>query len=216
MSVSYELVTDPKNEHEDSLVRAFRKAISAYDATTGKHSGRVGDLAALLAAELDIDHPDRLLVTHAAVVHDLGKLGLSSVILNKPGPLTPEERAEMELHPVIGSEVLLSVSSDLAPMAAGVRSHHERWDGTGYPDGIAGEEIPFFGRLLAVVDVYDALTHSRTYRNFAYTPSRARAYLEEHVGSQFDAECVRAGLDVLRAKQQGRRQFAVSAKRAGG
>ena len=164
----------------------------------------VGDLAGLIAAQLDIDRPDRLLVAHAGVVHDLGKLGLSPAILAEPGPLTPEERVEVERHPVIGAEVLLSISADLAPMAAGVRAHHERWDGTGYPDGLAGEEIPLFGRLLAVVDVYDALTHPRIYRKAVYTRSRARAYLEEHAGTHFDAECVSASLDILRAKARGR------------
>lgn len=201
--------TSPKAAQEDPLVRAFWEAISSYDSMTGTHSGRVADLAGLLAAQLDINLPDRLLMAHAGLVHDLGKLGLPPAILAKSGPLTPEERAEVERHPIIGADILLSTSFDLAPMAAGVRAHHERWDGTGYPDGLAGEQIPLFGRVLAVVDVYDALTNPRTYRNFVYTRSQARTFLEEHAGSHFDPECVSASLDVLIAQDRGRRQFSV-------
>lgn len=192
------------------LVRAFGRAISDYDLLTGNHSGRVSHLAALLAAQLDLDRPDRLLVAHAGVVHDLGKLGIDPRILSKPGPLTTDERAEIERHPIIGSEMLLSISPDLAPMAAGVRAHHERWDGRGYPDGLAGSEIPVFGRVLGVVDVYDALTHPRSYRRTVFSAAKARSYLEEHAGTQFEPECVHATMDILRAAERARRQFAVS------
>ncbi|MGD0082909.1 MAG: HD-GYP domain-containing protein [Acidimicrobiales bacterium] len=194
---------------EQSLVRALRLAVSSYDGLTGRHSGRVGSLAGLLATQLDLASPDRLIVAHAGVLHDLGKLGLSPEVLVKEGRLTPEETEEVQRHPIIGAKMLLAISPALASMAAGVRAHHERWDGAGYPDGLAGEAIPVFGRVLAVVDVYDALTHPRSYRKTIYSAGRARAYLQEHVGTYFDPDCVSATLDILRAKERGRRQFPV-------
>lgn len=200
----------PSEEHRDLLVAAFRDALNAYDSQLARHSGKVGTLAALLAAQLDLDHADRLLVGHAGVVHDLGKLGVSPSILQKPGPLTPEERVQVQRHSAIGAETLLSLSDELEPMAAGVRSHHERWDGHGYPDGLAGEEIPRFGRLLAVVDVYDALTQERAYRKKVFSSEEGRAYLEENAGTQFDPEYVSAVLDVLRAQAADRRTFPTS------
>ncbi|MGO8877582.1 MAG: HD-GYP domain-containing protein [Acidimicrobiales bacterium] len=196
--------------HEQSLVDAFDSALGAYDAHLAGHASRVGNLAGLLAAQLDLDRPDRLLVTHIAIVHDLGKLGLPREILNKKGRLSPEERAAVQQHPVIGADVLLAMSRDLDPLAAGVRAHHERWDGTGYPDHLSGTQIPFFGRLLAVMDVYDALTHPRIYRNNVFTPEAAREYLAEHSGTQFDPECVSASLEVLIAHEKERRQFPAS------
>jgi len=198
------------SEHEESLVHAFDSALGAYDTHLAGHSSRVGNLAGLLAAQLDLERPDRLLVTHVAIVHDLGKLGLPRDVLVKSGPLTADERREVERHPAIGASVLLAMSQDLVPLAAGVRAHHERWDGAGYPDGLSGEQIPLFGRLLAVVDVYDALTHPRIYRSNVFSPAQARAYLEEHAGTQFDPECVRAGLEVLIAHERERRQFPTS------
>lgn len=198
------------HEHERSLVHAFDSALDAYDAHLGGHGTRVGHLAGLLAAQLDLDRPDRLLVTHVALIHDLGKLGLPRSILNKRGPLSPDEREAVQRHPVVGADVLLAMSRDLDQLAAGVRSHHERWDGGGYPDHLSGESIPYFGRLLAVVDVYDALTHPRAYRNQIFSPPAARAYLEEHAGTQFDPECVRASLEMLIGLERERRQFPLS------
>jgi putative two-component system response regulator len=195
------------NFYRESIVHALNQAVIYYDEPTGGHSARVGDLAGLLAAQLDLGHPDRLLVAHAGVIHDIGKLGIKPEILAKAGPLTPEERTEVQRHSAIGAEVLLDISPDLALLAGGVRAHHERWDGTGYPDGLAGEQIPLFGRLLAVVDVYDALTSPRNYRKSFYTSDEAMAYIEEHAGTQFDPECVSATLDVLRAQAHGLHQF---------
>lgn len=196
-----------RDKPQSSLVHAFERALDSYDAHVARHSERVSDLARVLAAHLDLDHPDRLLVARAGVVHELCKLGLPRGILGKPGPLSPDERAAMERHPIIGADVLLVMSHDLKSLAAGVRAHHERWDGSGYPDGLAGEQIPLFGRLLAVVDVYDALTHPRVYRKGVLSPAKARDYLDEHAGTQFDPECVSAGVEVLTAREQRRSQF---------
>lgn len=190
--------------YRGSITRAFSQALSEYDESTADHSERVGGLASRLAAELDLDYPDRLLVTHAGLIHDLGKLGVKPAILVKAGPLTSDEWVEVQRHSAIGAEVLLDISPELAPMAEGVRAHHERWDGTGYPDGLAGEQIPVFGRLLAVVDVYDALTSPRAYRRSAFSPGEAMTYLEGHAGTQFDPTCVAAVLDVLRSQNRSR------------
>jgi HD-GYP domain-containing protein (c-di-GMP phosphodiesterase class II) len=189
---------DESKFYRKSIAEALNRALSHYDEPTANHSERVGTLAGLLAAQLDLDRPDRLLIAQAGIVHDVGKLGIRPAILAKTGPLTPDERTEVQRHSAIGAEMLLDISPDLAPLAEGVRAHHERWDGTGYPDGLAGDEIPLFGRLLAVVDVYDALTSPRIYRNSHYTSSEAMTYLEEHAGTQFDPQVVRATLDILR------------------
>ncbi len=147
------------------------------------------------------------------MLHDLGKLGVSGAILAKEGRLTPDERAEIERHPDIGADMLLAVSPDLAPMAEGVRAHHEQWDGGGYPRGLAGEAIPRFGRLLGVIDVYDAITHPRSYRKTVYSRARARDFLRERSGTHFDPECVNAAIEVLIAADLGRRQFSVPVPR---
>lgn len=196
-------------------MQAFGRALAWYDVPTERHSGRVSSLAALMAAELDLDTRERIVAADAGLVHDLGKLGMPTEILSKPGPLTEAERAAMERHPVIGAEILLRISPDLSTVALGVRSHHERWDGLGYPDGTAGEQIPLFGRLVAVVDVYDALTHRRSYRKSVYSPSRARRYLADHAGTEFDPECVEAALPVLRAHASARSVYGLGAASGG-
>ncbi len=192
---------------DSSLVRALGRAVTTYDGLTGRHSGRVGALAELLAAQLDLAFPDRLVLAHAGILHDLGKLGIASTILDKEGRLEPDDMADIHRHPIIGAEMLLALSPDLAPMADGVRAHHERWDGNGYPYGLAGEDIPLFGRVLAVVDVYDSLTHPRTYRKTVYSAGRARSFVEDHAGSHFDPECVSAIVAALRERENAKRQF---------
>ena len=194
-------------EGQDTVVRRLEGVLAAYDQDLWNHSIQVSDLARLLAAQLDLDHPGRPLVAHAGVVHDLGKVGLPRAILDKPGPLTAEERQAVERHSAIGADMLLALSPQFAPLAEAVRTHHERWDGGGYPDGLAGEKIPRSGRVLAVVDVYSALTQPRRYRSTVFSPAEARAYLQEHAGTQFDPECVAASLDVLRAHETSRRQL---------
>lgn len=195
------------DEGRRAVVHDLGRTLAAYDQDLWDHSSHVADLAALLAAQLDLDHPDRLFAAHAGLVHDLGKLGLPRAILNKPGPLTAEERRAVDRHCAVGAEMLLTISPQLAPLAEAVRSHHERWDGGGYPDGLAGAKIPRSGRVLAVVDVYSALTQPRLYRRDVFSPAAARGYLEENAGTQFDPECVAASLEVLRAYEMGRRQF---------
>jgi len=196
--------------HKQRLVSAFRLAQTIYERLLAEHSDRVAKLAARVAALLDLDQSDRDVAARAGAVHDLGKFGISPSLLRRTGPLSDKERTEVERHPVIGAEMLLAISPGLASSAAAVRAHHERWDGGGYPDGLKGEDIPRLGRVLAVVDVYDALTSLRPYRDSIYTPAQAVAYLKDNSGTQFDPICVSAGLEVLLAEAIGRRHFSLT------
>jgi HD-GYP domain-containing protein (c-di-GMP phosphodiesterase class II) len=205
-----ELEKSGSESHRQRLIKAFRHAQKIYERLLAEHSDRVGEVASRVAAQLGLDAFDRHLAARAGAIHDLGKFGISPELIARTGPLAPHERVEVQRHPVIGAEMLLAISNDLAPLAAAVRAHHERWDGSGYPDGLSGESIPRIGRVLAVVDVYDALTSVRPYRDSLFTPAQARAYLTDNSGTQFDPTCVAAGLDVLRAEATGRRQFSVA------
>jgi putative nucleotidyltransferase with HDIG domain len=168
-----------------SLVQMWGESIEAKDRYTGGHCERVADYACRLGAELGIAPNDMVWFRMGAFLHDLGKTEVPEEVLNKPGRLTDEERAVMERHPAAGEEMLASVEFpwDIRPM---VRSHHERWDGRGYPDGLAGEAIPFSARILRIADVFDALTTARSYRR-PLTPEEALALMEEDEGS-FDVE----------------------------
>jgi putative nucleotidyltransferase with HDIG domain len=168
-----------------SLVRFWGESIEAKDRYTSGHCERVAQYACRLASEAGIGEREMVWFRMGAFLHDLGKTEVPEDILNKPGRLSEEERAVMERHPVIGDEMLAPVEFpwDIRPM---VRSHHERWDGRGYPDGIAGELIPLAARILRVADVFDALTTARSYRR-SLTPGEAMAIMEEDVGS-FDPD----------------------------
>ena len=168
-----------------SLVRFWGEAIEAKDRYTGGHCERVADYACRLASEAGIGEREMVWFRMGAFLHDLGKTEVAEEILNKPGRLTDEERAAMERHPLIGDEMLAPVEFpwDIRPM---VRSHHERWDGRGYPDGLVGDAIPVSARILRIADVFDALTTARSYRR-RLPPEEALAIMEEDVGS-FDPE----------------------------
>jgi len=168
-----------------SLVRFWGEAIEAKDRYTSGHCDRVADYACRLATEAGIGEREMVWFRMGAFLHDLGKTEVAEEILNKPGRLTDEERAAMERHPLIGDEMLAPVEFpwDIRPM---VRSHHERWDGRGYPDGLSGDAIPVSARILRIADVFDALTTARSYRR-RLSPDEALALMEEDEGS-FDPE----------------------------
>jgi len=166
---------------------SLAKAVDARDTYTGSHSTRVAELGAWIAAHLGLDAEQVELTRLAGSLHDLGKLAIPEEILRKPGPLTPHERLVLERHSQIGFRMLESLGVD--PVADWVLHHHERWDGMGYPHGLAGEEIPLGARIIFVADAYDAMTSDRAYRG-RLTPQEAIAELERCAGRQFDSEIV--------------------------
>jgi diguanylate cyclase (GGDEF)-like protein len=168
---------------------SLAKAVDARDTYTGSHSVRVAELAAWIASRLGLDQELIELTRLAGSLHDLGKLAIPEEILRKPGPLTPPERLVLERHPQIGHRLLESLGVD--PVADWVLHHHERWDGTGYPDRLRGEEIPLGARIVFVADAYDAMTSDRAYRG-RLTPREAVEELERCAGTQFDPVIVEA------------------------
>jgi putative two-component system response regulator len=179
-------------------IEGLAKAIDLHDSPTGEHVNRMAAIAAFLAAELGFD-PDHVeLMRAAAPMHDVGKIGTPAELLRKPGPLTEIERTEMERHTVVGHQIFAHFESELSRLAAAIAlTHHERFDGKGYPHGLIGEEIPLEGRITAVADVFDALLTDRSYRS-AMSVDEAVAVIEDGRGSHFDPRVV----DVLLSHQQ--------------
>jgi HD-GYP domain-containing protein (c-di-GMP phosphodiesterase class II) len=177
-------------------VRALAAAIDARDSYTRGHSDRVGEYARRMALELgwSYDEADELALTGA--LHDIGKIGVPEAVLQKNGPLDETEWAYMRRHPVIGYEIAMKVT-DLLPHLSGIRHHHERLDGTGYPDGLAGEQIDMASRILAVADVWDALTSDRPYRPAMPLPKATSILLEEQSRNHLDSRVVSALLSLL-------------------
>jgi diguanylate cyclase (GGDEF)-like protein/putative nucleotidyltransferase with HDIG domain len=168
---------------------SLARAVDARDAYEGSHSERVADLAARVAERMGLDQEQVELTRLAASLHDLGKLAVPEEILRKPGPLTDGERLVLERHPQIGYRMLESLGVN--PVAEWVLHHHERWDGTGYPDGLHGEDIPLSARIIFVADAFDAMTNDRVYRR-KLSIDAALAELNECSGTQFDPSAVAA------------------------
>jgi HD-GYP domain-containing protein (c-di-GMP phosphodiesterase class II) len=178
----------------------YRLALAAEyrDDNSPEHTQRVGALAARMARHLG--QSDRMvwLVRQAAPLHDLGKIAIPDTILLKPGRLEPEEFEVVKTHAVLGARVLADGGSEVFGVAEQVaRSHHERWDGGGYPDGLAGQDIPLVARLVAVADVFDVLVHERPYKE-AWTVEDAAGEIRSGAGTQFDPDVV-AAFDALGA-----------------
>ena len=189
-------VEDLKRSEEET-VRRLAAAVEARDHETAEHIERVGDYSALVAAWLGLPADHCTLIRRSSTLHDVGKIGVADEILLKPGPLTPAERVAMQRHAKIGHDILSGSELDLLELAATIAwTHHERVDGTGYPRGLAGSEIPLEGRIVAVVDVYDALTSDRPYRQ-ALTHENAIALMCTGKGTQFDAIVLDAFLTAL-------------------
>jgi diguanylate cyclase (GGDEF)-like protein len=177
---------------------SLAKAVDLRDTYTGSHSARVAELAARVAARLGLDDEHIELSRLAGSLHDLGKLAIPEEILRKPGPLTGPERLVLERHPQIGSRMLDSLGID--PVADWILHHHERWDGTGYPDRLPGPEIPLGARIVFVVDAYDAMTSDRVYRG-RLSQAAAVAELERCAGTQFDPTVVAALAEELELEE---------------
>jgi putative nucleotidyltransferase with HDIG domain len=199
-----------------SFASALVAALDARDQYTAGHSAAVAVYARDIADRLGLNEADQQLAHLCGLVHDIGKVGLPAGLLEKPGPLTLEERRRMEEHSAIGERILAEVD-DYMDIARIVRHHHERVDGEGYPDGLAGEEIPLISRILAVADAYNAMTSGRPYRDAM--PSRvARLRLAQAVGSQFDTTVVAAFEAILATASDpylagARADFALEAQR---
>jgi putative two-component system response regulator len=147
------------------IVGRLARAAEYRDDNTGEHTRRVGRLSGLLARKLAYDADAVAMIERAAALHDVGKVGVPDAILLKPGPLTPGEIEIMRTHAVVGAKILSNSRAPLLRMAEAIAlTHHERWDGTGYPAKLRGEEIPFVGRIVAIADAFDAMTHNRPYQ----------------------------------------------------
>ncbi|MFE7482991.1 HD-GYP domain-containing protein [Streptomyces sp. NPDC057552] len=173
-----------------ATIRALVQAVDIKDAYTRGHSERVGRASVLIARELGLDRDRLEALRFAGVLHDVGKLGVPTRVLRKDGPLTPEERRVMELHPEYGHEIVRGIGF-LDEARDAILHHHERLDGTGYPYGLSGGRIPESARIVAVADAFDAMTSTRSYRRARPVPA-ALAELRRCAGSQFDPRMVRA------------------------
>jgi len=165
-------------------------ALEAKDAYTRGHSERVGHWSRELAALLGLAPSESEMVAQAGLLHDIGKIGVPETVLGKRGPLDAREWELMQRHPLIGAQIIAPFEF-LAAGAQAIRYHHERWDGSGYPDGLAGDAIPLSARIVAVADVYDALTSARPYRE-AMAPEDAVAHLVTAAGRTLDERVVAA------------------------
>jgi HD-GYP domain-containing protein (c-di-GMP phosphodiesterase class II) len=179
----------------DATIEGWARALDLRDHETEGHGRRVADLATRLGERLGIVGADLEALRHGALLHDVGKIGVRDAVLRRRGRLDEEKWAEMRQHPIQGHDLLADVAQ-LRMAATVVRSHHERWDGGGYPDGLAGEQIPRLARVFSVVDVYDALMSDRPYRP-AWSKERVLAHLRHESGRQFDPDVVAAFLDLL-------------------
>lgn len=181
-------------EREREAILILSRAAEFRDPETAHHLVRMASYCRMIAHGLGLDGPTVELIYAAAPMHDIGKIGIPDHILLKPGRLTPHEEELMRRHASFGADILSSGSAQLIQVAAIIaRTHHERFDGSGYPDGLAGDAIPLEGRITAVADVFDALTSDRPYKK-AWPVEQARDYVVEQRGRHFDPACVDAFL----------------------
>jgi len=171
------------------FVESLANALDARDGYTAGHSRRVSEGSCAVAAALDVTPHQLEEIRVAALLHDIGKIGIGDIVLQKPGKLTIEEFALIKQHPTIGRRILEGVRGFHAYLPV-VELHHENWDGTGYPRGLAEEAVPLFARIVHVVDAYDAMTSDRPYRP-GMTHDQTVKILEKFAGSQFDPVVVR-------------------------
>src|SRR5258705_9845890 len=186
---------DNERQHAEAVsglhlrtIEALALAIEAKDDTTHEHLARVQVYAREIARELGLSREEKEALQAASILHDIGKLAVPEHIISKPGRLTPEEFDKMKIHPIVGAEILERVQFPY-PVVPIVRAHHEKWDGSGYPHGIKGEEIPIGARILAAVDCLDALASDRQYRR-ALPLDEAMKVVEQESGKGFDPRVV--------------------------
>jgi putative nucleotidyltransferase with HDIG domain len=177
-----------------ATVTMLAQSVELRDPYTGGHTARVTEYSILLGQQLDLDAEDMRLIQIGTPLHDIGKIGIDDAILRKPGKLTPQEFDTMKKHTTMGAKILEQVV-ELGPVIPIVRSHHERWDGKGYPDGLGGEQIPRLARIVAVCDAFDAMTSDRPYRQ-GMPAEVAFAEVEKQRGMQFDPSIADAFLKI--------------------
>ena len=194
---AWQLYLDSKRQ-QDRLIAAFVSTMEAKDTYTQGHSERVGEYAELIARQMGLGQKKITVLREAAVLHDVGKIGIEDYILRKPGPLDPDERRKMQEHPMIGVKIVEQVGLTSEVVEA-IRQHHERPDGKGYPNGIGADKIMQSAKILGVADAFDAMTSDRPYR-LGMPRERAFEILLEESGKQFDPDCVQALLRALEKK----------------
>jgi len=179
----------------EQTAEALANAIDAKDRYTRGHSARVAMVSRQIAEKAGLPEDECEKVYFEALLHDVGKIGVHDDIINKEGRLTDEEFRQIKLHPVFGNQILSSIQQS-PYLSLGAHYHHERYDGTGYPDGLVGEAIPESARIISVADAYDAMTSSRSYRS-AIPPEKVRQELAEGIGKQFDPKFAGIMLDLI-------------------
>lgn len=189
--------TEELIEARSEALQSLARAAEYRDDATGEHAQRVGEISAEIARQMGMNEQKVEMIRLAAPLHDLGKIGIPDAVLLRPARLNEEEMAVMRRHSAIGAAILDDAKSPIMRMAREIAlSHHERWDGTGYPDGLKGEAIPLTARIVAVADVFDALTHDRIYKE-AWSVAQAREEIVKNSGTHFDPIVVDALIQVL-------------------
>jgi putative two-component system response regulator len=182
-------------EYAESILYALARLVEARDAYTEEHIERVANLSISIGKKIGLKEEELDVLRKGALLHDIGKIGVPDAILLKPGKLVSEEFEIMKRHVIIGYRICRDMRSLRGSLSI-IRYHHERWDGTGYPDGLKGEEIPLFARIVAVADAYDAMTSDRPYRK-AHPSEIALETLESEAGKQWDPEIVKIALEAF-------------------
>lgn len=182
----------------EATIEGLLRALELKDAQTEGHCVRLSELSVALGQEMGIDKNNLVHLRRAALLHDLGHIGIPDSILKKAGPLPEDERKVMEQHPKFGYD-LLSPIPFLQPVAEIIYCHHEKWDGSGYPRGLKGGDIPLLARIVSVCEVWDALTSDQRYR-IAWKKADAQNYIDLGSGHQFDPEVVEAFLPYIKHK----------------
>jgi putative nucleotidyltransferase with HDIG domain len=179
----------------DATIAGWSRAVDLRDEETHEHTQRVTDLTLRLARAMKVEESQLLHIRRGALLHDIGKIGVPDKILLKPDKLTDEEWRQMRKHPEFAYELLSSIRY-LQPALDIPYCHHEKWDGTGYPRGLKGEQIPIAARIFAIVDVWDAVTSDRPYRK-AWSTEEALGYIQEQAGKYFDPQVVDVFLKLI-------------------
>jgi putative two-component system response regulator len=182
--------------YREPVLEALAEAIAAYDPETREHCDRVAGYAVRGGELLGLDADSLATLRWAGTLHDLGKVAIPKAILEKVDRLETDEWELMKRHSIVGSQILLAISPEFSAIATAVRSHHERWDGGGYPDGLRGSAIPHLGRIVCVADVFDSITRPRPYRTTALKTVDAFSYLRAGAGRHFDPDVIAAVMSV--------------------